>query len=101
MARREPKSAGELLPGFLAQLARSSGKAVHLQWIWKKVAGPGISKRSAPLSLEGEVLVIAVTESTWAAELRKHERQLRERFNAVATGLRIARLEFREVACLP
>ena len=101
MARREPTSAGELLPGFLAQLARSSGNAVHLQWLWQKVAGPGISRRSAPLSLEGEVLVIAVSESTWAAELRKHEGQLRERLNDSGAGLRIARLEFREVACLP
>jgi len=65
------------------------------------VAGPGISKRSAPLSLEGDVLVIAVTEGTWAAELRKHEGQLKERLNAAAAGLRIGRLEFREVACLP
>jgi len=101
MALREPRSAGELLPDFLAQLARSSGNAAHLRWIWQKVAGPGISKRSAPLSLEGDVLVIAVTEGTWAAELRKHEGQLKERLNAAAAGLRIGRLEFREVACLP
>ena len=101
MARRELTSAGELLPGFLAQLARSSGNAAHLRWLWQKVAGPGISKRSAPLSLQGEVLVISVTESTWATELRKHESQLRDRLNASGVGLRIARLEFREVACLP
>src|SRR5262249_12765243 len=101
MALREPRSAGELLPDFLAQLARSSGNAAHLRWLWQKVAGPGISKRSSPLSLEGEVLVIGVTERTWAVELRKHEAQLTQRLNSAASALRIARLEFREVACLP
>jgi predicted nucleic acid-binding Zn ribbon protein len=90
---------GKLLPGVLAQLARSSGNATHLKSTWEQVAGPGIAKQSAPLRIEGDTLVISVADRNWANELRKHEPQLRARLNAASPGLRISRLEFREPAC--
>ncbi len=90
---------GKLLPGVLAQLARSSGDATHLKTTWEKVAGPGIAKQSAPLRIEGDTLVISVADRNWANELRKHESQLRTRLNGASPGLRISRLEFREPAC--
>ncbi len=99
MTRREPTQVGKLLPGVLAQLARSSGNATHLKTAWEKVAGPGIAKHSAPLRIEGDTLVLSVADRNWANELRKHEAQLRARLNAASPGLRISRLEFREPAC--
>lgn len=99
MTWREPTRVGKLLPGVLAQLARSSGNATHLQSAWEKVAGPGIAKQSTLLRLEGDTLVISVADRNWASELRKHEAHLRDRLNAESPGLRISRLEFREPAC--
>lgn len=99
MSRREPTRVGKLLPGVLGQLARSSGDATHLTPIWEKVAGPGIAKQSAPSRIEGDTLLISVTDRNWANELGKHEPQLRSRLNAAIPGLRISRLEFREPAC--
>jgi predicted nucleic acid-binding Zn ribbon protein len=99
MTWREPTRVGQLLPGVLAQLARSSGNATHLQSAWEKIAGPGIAKQSTPLRIEGDTLVISVSDRNWVNELRKHEAQLRARLNAASPGLRISRLEFMEPAC--
>jgi predicted nucleic acid-binding Zn ribbon protein len=99
MTWREPTRVGQLLPGVLAQLARSSGNATHLKTTWEKIAGPGIAKQSSPIRIEGNTLVISVADRNWANELRKHEAQLRARLNAASPGLRISRLEFVEPAC--
>src|SRR5258707_14640782 len=99
MTRREPTQVGKLLPGVLAQLARSSGNATHLKTAWEKAAGPGIAKHSAPLRIEGDTLVLSVAARNCANQLRKHEAQLRARLNAASPGLRISRPQFTQPAC--
>lgn len=56
--------------------------AGDLHGIWGEVVGAQLASHTAPLRLQGGVLVLAASSSMWAAELRQHSRTITERVNA-------------------
>jgi predicted nucleic acid-binding Zn ribbon protein len=49
---------------------------------WEQIVGVQLASNTAPLRLQGGVLVLAVSSSMWAAEVRQHSRTITERVNA-------------------
>lgn len=93
VARRDFQSLRTLLPDVLGKVARESGRARHLQPLWREAVGETIARSSRPVALEGRTLVIAVPTQDWARELERQApeivRRLQERLGQdVVTSLR-------------
>ncbi len=48
---------------------------------WDRVVGPRLGAESAPLSLEGGVLVVAASSGPWGAQVRFMTQEIRRRAN--------------------
>ena len=71
VARRDFQSLRSLLPGLLGKVARESGRARHLQPLWREAVGETIARAARPVALEGRTLVVAVPTQQWARELER------------------------------
>jgi predicted nucleic acid-binding Zn ribbon protein len=71
VARRDLQSLRSLLPSVLGKVARESGRARHLQPLWREAVGETIARSSRPVALEGRTLVIAAATEEWARELQR------------------------------
>ena len=71
VARRDFQSLRSLLPGVLGKVARESGRARHLQPLWREAVGEAIARSCRPVSLEGRTLVVSVPTGDWARELER------------------------------
>ncbi|HEY8210485.1 MAG TPA: DUF721 domain-containing protein [Myxococcaceae bacterium] len=71
VAQRDLQSLRSLLPGVLGKVARESGRARHLQPLWREAVGETIARSSRPVSLEGRTLVVSVPTAEWARELER------------------------------
>ncbi len=85
----------DLLPGVLAEVARSTGRARQLKPVWDDVVGPAIARSATPLALEGTTLVVGVSSMHWASELGRREDELRERLAKKLGRGTVSRLRFR------
>jgi predicted nucleic acid-binding Zn ribbon protein len=74
---------GEGLRALAAQRGWQSHLAAgDLHAAWEQVVGPQLAGQTAPLRLQGGVLVLAASSSLWAAEVRQLTRVITERVNA-------------------
>ena len=71
VARRDFQSLKALLPDVLGKLSRESGRARHLQPLWREAVGESIARASTPVALEGGTLVVSVVSPEWAKELER------------------------------
>jgi len=55
--------------------------AGDLQVGWEQIVGPQLAGQTAPLRLQGGVLVLSASSSLWAAEVRQLTRAITERIN--------------------
>jgi predicted nucleic acid-binding Zn ribbon protein len=76
VARHDFQSLRSLLPGVLGRVARESGRARHLQPLWREAVGETIARAARPVALEGGTLVVAVPTRQWADELRRQEPEI-------------------------
>ncbi|HSK97360.1 MAG TPA: DUF721 domain-containing protein [Euzebyales bacterium] len=80
--RRPPPAVGEGLRALAARRGWQSHLAAgDLHKIWPEVVGPQMASHTAPLRLQGGVLVLAARTAMWAAEVRQHSRMITERVN--------------------
>ena len=56
--------------------------AGDLHAAWDEVVGPQLARQTAPLRLQGGVLVLSASSPLWAAEVRQLGRVITERVNA-------------------
>lgn len=49
--------------------------------MWDQVVGPQLAQQTAPVRLQGGVLVLAASSPLWAAEVRQLTRVITERIN--------------------
>jgi hypothetical protein len=62
---------GEVVDGLLRDKAFARGMPIgQLAAGWADVVGPRLAAESAPVSLEGGVLVVAATTGPWGAQVR-------------------------------
>jgi hypothetical protein len=77
---------GEVVEGLLRERTFARGMPIgHLAADWASVVGPRLAAESAPVSLDGGILVVAATTGPWGAQVRFLAEQIRERAN-VALG---------------
>ena len=71
---------GEVVEGLLKERAFAQGIPIgQLAAGWADVVGPRLAAESAPVSLEGRVLVVAATTGPWGAQVRFLADQIRVR----------------------
>jgi predicted nucleic acid-binding Zn ribbon protein len=85
--RRDERSTGEASIGqivdrLLREKAFARGVPIgQLASSWSVVVGPRLAAESAPVSLDGGVLVVAATTGPWGAQVRFLAERIRERAN--------------------
>ncbi len=62
---------------------------------WAEIVGEAVAQHSRPVSIDGETLVIAVDDSTWASELRWLENEIIARVAEVSGSERISTVNVR------
>ena len=79
---------GEVVDGLLREKTFARGMPIgQLAAGWGDVVGPRLAAESAPVSLEGGVLVVAATTGPWGAQVRFLADQIRVRAEeALGTG---------------
>jgi len=92
----EPRS----IKASLDQVARrlggpDSGALSDLFGHWADIVGPQLAAHVQPLRLDSGVLVVAVTEPAWAAQLRFLDSELVGRFREVLGPGVVERVEVR------
>ena len=71
---------GEVVDGLLKERAFARGMPIgQLASGWADVVGPRLAAESAPVSLEGGILVVAATSGPWGAQVRFLADQIRVR----------------------
>lgn len=86
-ARRDRRSSSEVpLGAVLDELLReppfARGAPIgRLAASWAGVVGPRLASQTAPVSLDGGVLVVAATSGPWGAQARFLAEELRRRAN--------------------
>ena len=71
---------GAVVDGLLKERAFARGMPIgQLASGWADVVGPRLAAESAPVSLEGRVLVVAATTGPWGAQVRFLADQIRIR----------------------
>jgi predicted nucleic acid-binding Zn ribbon protein len=73
---------GEVLDGLLREGAFARGLPIgRLAASWEDVVGPRMAKESAPVSLEGGVLVVATSSGAWGTQVQFLSEEVRKRAN--------------------
>ena len=71
---------GQVVDGLLKERAFARGMPIgQLASRWADVVGPRLAAESAPVSLEGGILVVAATTGPWGAQVRFLADQIRVR----------------------
>ena len=74
---------GTVLDGLLREQAFARGLPIgRLVAVWDDVVGPRIAAETAPVTLEGGVLVVAASSGPWGAQARFLAEEIRRRANA-------------------
>jgi predicted nucleic acid-binding Zn ribbon protein len=80
-----PRALAPVGQGLRAMAARrhwqSHLAAGDLQAVWEQIVGPQLAGHTAPLRLQGGVLVLSASSPLWAAEVRQLARMITERIN--------------------
>jgi predicted nucleic acid-binding Zn ribbon protein len=73
---------GEVVDGLLRERTFARGLPIgRLASEWEAVVGPRLASESAPVSLEGGVLVVAASSGPWGAQARFLAREILNRAN--------------------
>jgi hypothetical protein len=73
---------GDVLDGLLRERLFARGLPIGtLASSWEGVVGPRLARESAPVSLDGGVLVVAASTGPWGAQVRFLADEVRRRAN--------------------
>jgi len=85
---------GEVLDGLLRERVFARGLPIgRLASGWETVVGPRLAAASAPLSLEGGVLVVATSSGPWGAQARFLAEEIRRRANETLGSDEVKRVQ--------
>jgi len=75
---------GEIVDGLMREQVFARGVPIgQLASGWAEVVGARLAAESAPVSLDGGLLVVAATDGPWGAQVRFLAPQIREKANSV------------------
>jgi predicted nucleic acid-binding Zn ribbon protein len=73
---------GEVLDGLLLERSFARGLPIgRLAAGWTEMVGPRLAAESAPVSLDGGVLVVAASSGPWGAQVRFLAEEIRKKVN--------------------
>ena len=85
---------GDVVDGLLQERTFARGMPIgKLASEWAAVVGPRLAAESAPVSLEGGVLVVAATTGPWGAQVRFLAEQIRERAETALGAGSVAKVQ--------
>ena len=62
---------------------------------WDEIVGVDVAAHCRPVAIEGEILVVAATDPTWASELRWLENEVLSRLSEVSGSDRVSKVQIR------
>jgi hypothetical protein len=73
---------GQIVDGLMRERAFARGVPIgQLASAWPTVVGPRLAAESAPVSLDGGVLVVAASDGPWGAQVRFLVGEIRRKAN--------------------
>ena len=85
---------GEIVDGLMRERVFARGVPIgQLASEWSSVVGPRIAAASAPVSLEGGVLVVAASDGPWGAQVRFLAGEIRKKANATLGSQEVKRVQ--------
>jgi predicted nucleic acid-binding Zn ribbon protein len=85
---------GEVIEGLLRERTFARGLPIgRLAMTWGSVVGPRLGAESAPVSLEGGVLVVAATTGPWGAQVRFLAEEIRRKANEALGSEDVVRVQ--------
>jgi len=90
--RRSPTGVGAILEDILARI--DPEKRIGLWQKWDEVVGEPIASHARPSRIEDGVLIVTVSNHTWAQELQLLEEDLIERLNRAFGEARVRDIYF-------
>jgi hypothetical protein len=87
-------SIGDIVDGLMRERAFARGVPIgQLAASWSSIVGQRLAGESAPLSLEGGVLVVATTDGPWGAQVRFLAGEIRKKANAALGSEDVRRVQ--------
>jgi predicted nucleic acid-binding Zn ribbon protein len=87
-------SIGDVLDGLMLERAFSRGLPIgRLSADWASVVGARVAAESAPVSLDGGVLVIAASSGPWGAQVRFLAEEIRKKVNGALGAEHVQRVQ--------
>lgn len=87
---------GSVLEDLMRQHRPATTQAMLDLWdIWDKAVGPEIAVNARPAAINGDVLLVHVSNSAWLHHLRFMERELIDRLNLAVNENRVHVLKFK------
>jgi len=91
-----PQRVGRALDRLMGSLRAPSVDVLDSVFTkWPEIVGDEVAAHCRPLSIDGETLIIAADDSTWASELRWLENEVISRVAEVSKSQRISALNVR------
>jgi hypothetical protein len=85
---------GEIVDGLMRERTFARGVPIgQLASDWASVVGPRLAAESAPVSLDGGVLVVAASGGPWGAQVRFLAGEIRKKANAVLGSQDVKRVQ--------
>ncbi len=95
-ADRGPQRIGRALDRLMGTLRAPSVDVLDTVFNrWPEIVGDDVALHCRPLSIDGETLIIAAEDSTWASELRWLEKDVLARVAEVSKSDRISAVNVR------
>jgi predicted nucleic acid-binding Zn ribbon protein len=93
---REPRPVGDGLDRLLRGLGAPPGRAVAgLHGEWERLVGPALAAHTRPIRVRHGVLLVAVDDPAWAAEVRWLSDELAQRVREALSDDSVMRIEVR------
>lgn len=85
---------GEIVDGLLRERVFARGAPIgQLASGWSSVVGARLASESAPVSLDGGVLVVAASDGPWGAQVRFLAGEIRKKANASLGSNEVKRVQ--------
>jgi hypothetical protein len=85
---------GDIVDGLMRERIFARGVPIgQLASDWGSVVGPRLAAESAPVSLEGGVLVVSATDGPWGAQVRFLAAEIRTKANATLGSEAVKRVQ--------
>jgi hypothetical protein len=87
-------SIGDIVDGLMAEDVFARGMPVaELARAWPEIVGERLARETCPVSLEGGLLTVGVSNGPWGAQVRFLHEEIRRRADAALGGGKVLRVQ--------